>query len=95
MPITIRDVEKVASLAKLRLSEDEKKKYLKQLNDILSYVEKLNELDTSDIEPVSHVNEVMNVLREDKVTPSLPRNEALKNAPRRGDGFFKVPKVIK
>lgn len=94
MAVTIKDVEHIAKLAKLEFNEDEKVKFTEQFNEILAFMEKLNELDTSNVEPLSHVIELQNVFREDKVKPSIPTEEALKNAPAKTDKFFKVPKVI-
>ncbi|MBI4549232.1 MAG: Asp-tRNA(Asn)/Glu-tRNA(Gln) amidotransferase subunit GatC [Ignavibacteriae bacterium] len=94
MPVTINDVEHVAKLARLELTEAEKEKFSQQLNTILSYMEKLNEPDTTTVEPLSHVIELSNIFREDKVKPSYPKEEMLKNAPARTEKFFKVPKVI-
>ena len=94
MAVTINDVEHIAQLAKLSFSDEEKAKFTEQFNEILSFMEKLNELDTSNVEPLSQVIELHNVLREDVVKPSLPTEEALKNAPSKTDRFFKVPKVI-
>lgn len=94
MKITKKDVEHVAKLARLRLTEEEKEKFGKQLSDILEYVEKLNELDTARVEPISHVVPLKNVMREDDVKPSLPVEEALANAPAREGKYFKVPKII-
>ncbi len=94
MPVTVQDVEHVAALARLSFSEEEKLKLTAQLNEILRYMEQLNTLDTSNVEPLSHVIEVQNVFREDVQRPSLPREEALKNAPSHTEEFFKVPKVI-
>lgn len=94
MAVDIKDVEHIAQLAKLSFSEEEKARFTEQFNEILSFMEKLNELDTSNVEPLSHVIELQNVLREDTVIPSLPTEEALKNAPAKTDRFFKVPKVI-
>lgn len=94
MPVTIKDVEHIAKLAKLEFSEDEKAKFTEQFNEILTFMEKLNELDTSKVEPLSHVIELQNVFREDVVKPSVSTEEALKNAPVKNDKFFKVPKVI-
>jgi len=94
MAVNIKDVEHIAKLAKLSFSENEKEKFTEQFNEILSFMEKLNELDTSNIEPLSHVIELQNVLRNDNVRPSLPTEEALKNAPAKDEKFFKVPKVI-
>jgi aspartyl-tRNA(Asn)/glutamyl-tRNA(Gln) amidotransferase subunit C len=94
MAVTINDVEHIAKLARLEFSQEEKEKFMGQLNQILQYVEKLNELDTSNVEPLSHVIELQNVFRPDEVQPSIPAEEALKNAPAKKDTFFKVPKVI-
>ena len=94
MAITVKDVEHVAKLARLEFSEAEKEVFSHQLNDILSYMEKLNELDTTNVEPLSHVIDVGNVFREDDVKPSAPIEDVLKNAPARTEQFFKVPKVI-
>ena len=94
MAVTIKDVEHVAKLARLAFTEEEKEKLAHQLNDILTYMEKLNKLDTSKVEPLSHVIELSNVMREDETKPSLPLEEVLKNAPERTEKFFKVPKVI-
>jgi aspartyl-tRNA(Asn)/glutamyl-tRNA(Gln) amidotransferase subunit C len=95
MSVTIKEVEHVATLARLEFTEEEKETFTHQLNDILSYMEKLNELDTSNIEPLSHVIELQNVFRDDTVEQSSPREEMLKNAPSSDEKFFKVPKVIK
>ncbi len=94
MAVTIKDVEHIAKLAKLRFSEEEKVKFTEKFNDILAFIEKMNELDTSKVEPLSHVIELDNVFREDVVKPSLPTEDALKNAPAKTERFFKVPKVI-
>ncbi|RPH37559.1 Asp-tRNA(Asn)/Glu-tRNA(Gln) amidotransferase subunit GatC [bacterium] len=94
MPVTVQDVEHVAALARLSFTEEEKQKLTAQLNEILRYMEQLNTLDTSNVEPLSHVIELQNVFREDALRPSLPREEALKNAPAHTEEFFKVPKVI-
>ena len=94
MAVTLKDVEHVANLARLEFSEEEKKTLMNQLNRILDYMEKLNELDTSKVEPLSHVIPLTNVFREDKVKPSLSVSDVLKNAPAKTDKFFKVPKVI-
>ena len=94
MAVTKKDVEYIAGLARLNFSDEELESYTSQLNEILSYVEKLNQLDTSNVEPLSHPVENVNVFREDKVKPSIDREEALNNAPDRSELFFKVPKVI-
>ena len=76
MKITKKEVEHVALLARLKFSEEEKETFVKQLSGILGYVEKLNEVDTSNIEPTSHVIKMQNVFRDDVVTDSLPREKA-------------------
>ncbi|RKY03090.1 Asp-tRNA(Asn)/Glu-tRNA(Gln) amidotransferase subunit GatB [Candidatus Poribacteria bacterium] len=92
--ITIEEVEAVANLARLEFSEEEKKQFTSQLERILNYIDKLNELDTSDVEPTSHVLPIKNVFRDDVPKPSYPREEMLKNAPDPVEGYFAVPKVI-
>ena len=94
MSITIEDVEKIAKLAKLKKSQEEKEKFTQQLGDILKYMEKLNEVDTENVEPTHHVHDVTNVFREDKVEPWLSQEEATANAPKKFKGHFSVPKVI-
>lgn len=94
MSVTIKDVEHVAKLARLEFSEQEKEKLTHQMNTILEYMEKLEKINTSNVEPLSHVIELSNVMREDEVKPSLTQEEVLKNAPDRTEQFFKVPKVI-
>lgn len=91
--ITIKDVEHVAKLARLELSEDEKVKFSKQLGDILKYVEQMNEVDTTDVEPMSHAIPVVNVMREDAVVSEQTKEELMANAPSKEDGFFRVPKI--
>ena len=94
MAVTLKDVEHIASLARLSFSEDEKVRLTEQMNEILRYMEQLNRLDTSTVEPLSHVIALSNVFREDVMRPSLPREEVLLNAPSHSEEFFKVPKVI-
>jgi aspartyl-tRNA(Asn)/glutamyl-tRNA(Gln) amidotransferase subunit C len=94
MPVTLADVEHVAYLARLQLNESDKAAFLKDLNQILTYVEKINELDTSTVEPTSHVLPLHNVFRNDEMKPSPAKQEMLKNAPDEQDGFFKVPAVL-
>jgi aspartyl-tRNA(Asn)/glutamyl-tRNA(Gln) amidotransferase subunit C len=94
MPVSLKDVEHIARLARLEFSEAEKEKLTHQLNEILMYVEQLNKVDTSNVEPLAHVIELGNRFRQDVVQPGLTSDEALKNAPDRADKFFKVPKVI-
>jgi len=92
--ITKKEVEYVARLARLKLTEEEKEKYTKQLGDILKYINKLSELNTEKVEPTSHVLPLSNVFREDKVKPSLKQEEILANAPEVEYEHFKVKKVI-
>lgn len=94
MSVTKKDVEYIASLSKLKFEENELENFTHQLNDILAYVEKLNELDTENVEPLSHPVENNNVFREDELKPSITTEEALKNAPNKTEEFFRVPKVI-
>lgn len=94
MKISKEQVKHIAMLSRLELSEKEIELYQEQLSRILDYVEKLNEIDTTSVEPTSHVIELKNVFREDEVKPSLSRDEALRNAPDSTDKFFRVPKII-
>ncbi len=94
MSITRKDVEHVANLARLELSDTEKEQFEGQLNAILKYAEKLNQLDTDGIEPTSHVLPLANVMREDTVRPSWPIEKVLLNAPEEEGGQFKVPPVL-
>ena len=94
MSVTIKEVERIAHLARIILEEDEKKELTGQMNEILAYIDKLNELDTDDVEPMSHPLDLKNVYRDDEEKDSLPQSKALENAPSKTDKFFKVPKVI-
>ena len=95
MTITSELVEYIAKLAKLEFSEEEKVKLAKELSQILEYIEKLNELSTDTVEPLSHTTEMTNAFRKDEVRPSLPAEVAVEPAPSKSGTFFKVPKVIK
>lgn len=88
-------VEKLANLARLKFNEAEKQEIKNDLQRMIVFVEKLNELDLENVEPLLHMSEEVNVLREDEVKGSVSRADALKNAPSHDDEFFKVPKVIK
>ncbi|HEX7550524.1 MAG TPA: Asp-tRNA(Asn)/Glu-tRNA(Gln) amidotransferase subunit GatC [Candidatus Methylomirabilis sp.] len=92
--ITRAEVEHVARLARLELTEDEKERMTAQLDAILGYMDKLNALDTSQVEPTTTVIPMVSVMRDDVVRPSLDREEALANAPDRADAFFRVPRII-
>ncbi len=94
MEITKQEVEKVAKLARLHVTESEKDAFAKQLSQILTHVEKLNQYDTKGIEPTSTILGQVNVFREDIVRPSLPTEKALANAPEREADGFCVPKII-
>lgn len=94
MSVSKDDVKKIAELARLEFTENEIEELNVDLNKILGYVEKLNELDTENVEPLSHPIENNNVFREDKVQESISREKALKNAPDSSSEHFKVPKVI-
>ena len=94
MALTREEVLHVAELARLSLSPEEIELFTGQLNEILAYVEKLQELDTSGVAPLAHVIPLGNVFREDQVQECLPREEALKNAPARENGNFLVPRII-
>jgi aspartyl-tRNA(Asn)/glutamyl-tRNA(Gln) amidotransferase subunit C len=87
-------VEKVAHLARLEVSEDEKELFAHQLSDILDHAEKLNELDTEDIAPTAHALPIQNVFRKDEVRASLDREAVLANAPQKDEGMFKVPQIV-
>jgi len=92
--LSTSDVEYVAKLARLEVTEAEKEKFTAQLNDILLYIDKLNELDTQGVAPMSHAIAVTNAFREDKIAESLGTQKALANAPDARGEFFRVPKVI-
>jgi aspartyl-tRNA(Asn)/glutamyl-tRNA(Gln) amidotransferase subunit C len=94
MTILKDQVEQVANLARLKLTEEQKEHFTKQLNNILCFAEKLNELDTEQVKPTSHICTMSNVMREDKIIPSLSREKTLMNAPDQKDGMFRVPAVF-
>ncbi|NEP16514.1 MAG: Asp-tRNA(Asn)/Glu-tRNA(Gln) amidotransferase subunit GatC [Leptolyngbya sp. SIO4C1] len=92
--IDLDQVRKVAHLARLEITADEAQQLTEQLNSILDYVEQLNELDTSDIEPTTRAIEVSNITRTDELKPFAEREAILDCAPAREDDFFKVPKIL-
>jgi aspartyl-tRNA(Asn)/glutamyl-tRNA(Gln) amidotransferase subunit C len=92
--VTKQEVEKIAELARLEFNENEIAHLTNEMNQILHHMDKLNELDTSNVEPLLHPIEVKNVFREDELKESINREDALKNAPEKDEEFFKVPKVI-
>jgi len=88
------DVRYVAHLARLELTAEEERRFGEQLGQVLRYIEKLRELDVTGVEPTAHALPRVNVLRADIVQPSLPRAEALRNAPAQANGLFIVPKIV-
>ena len=94
MKITPQEIAHVASLARLYMSQEEAGAMAQQLDEILTYVAKLNELDTEGIIPTTHAISIVNAFREDEVKPSLSRNEALTNGPGQNGEAFVVPRVI-
>ena len=91
--ITIKDVEHVAKLARLELTEKEKEMFTHQLGDVLEHVEKMNEVDTTNVEPMNHPIDFYNVMREDNKIYENTREELMQNAPDIEGEFFKVPKI--
>ncbi len=92
--ISMKDVEHVARLARLELSAAEKERMRKELDGILSYIDKLRAVDTRGVEPTSHAVPLTNVMRDDTEVASLPQEEMLANAPDRHGELFRVPKII-
>jgi aspartyl-tRNA(Asn)/glutamyl-tRNA(Gln) amidotransferase subunit C len=92
--IQLEDVKKVALLSRLELNEEELQTMTSQMAAILDYVEQLQELDTDGVEPMAHAIEMRNVFRDDVATPSLPREQALANAPDQDGEFYRVPAIL-
>jgi len=92
--ISKKEVEHIAWLARIELSEDEKGLFTGQFNDILRFFEKIDEVDTERVPPTYHVLDLVNVYREDEVSASLPIEEALKNAPKKERRFLKAPRIV-
>jgi aspartyl-tRNA(Asn)/glutamyl-tRNA(Gln) amidotransferase subunit C len=88
------EVEHIAWLAHIELSDKEKTLFTEQFNEILEYFKKIDEVDTERIEPAYHVLDLKNVSRKDKITPSLSTKEAMKNAPKKEKKFFKAPRIV-
>ncbi|MBS1509862.1 MAG: Asp-tRNA(Asn)/Glu-tRNA(Gln) amidotransferase subunit GatC [Bacteroidetes bacterium] len=88
-------IDKLANLARLQFNETEKEGIKNDLQRMIQFVEKLNEVDTDGVEPLLHMSDSVNVLREDEIQGSISRKDGLKNAPLHDEQFFKVPKVIK
>ncbi len=94
MKIDDQIIEKISGLAYLEFGEEEKEKIRQDLEQILTFVEKLKELDTENVEPLVYLSDKTDVLREDRMIPTISNEEALLNAPEKSGRFFKVPKVI-
>lgn len=94
MRLTRENIESVAYLSRLELSDEEKDKFTDHINRLLDNFEKLQELDTSDVEPTSHVIPVANIFRKDESRPSLPPDEVVANGPQVADNCFVVPRVV-
>jgi len=92
--ISKNEVEHVALLARLKLSEEETDQYTEQMNSILEYAAMLQQIDTREVSPTAHAVQLSNVLREDEVKPSMPQAKVLENAPEAEDGFFRVPRIV-
>lgn len=94
MLVSIEEVEKIASLSMLYVSEDDKKMLQESLETILAHAQRLNELDTENVKPTTYILKQQNVFREDEAAPAMERDELLKNAPEKEDGYFIVPQVV-
>ena len=94
MRLSQQEVEHIALLSRLKLTDEERERMTTQLNDIMRFFEQLGELDTSDVEPTSHVIPMSNVLRADEARPSLPVEDVLESAPERVGDTFRVPRVV-
>ncbi len=94
MIIDEKTVENISQLARLELSAEEKKNMKSDMNSVLDWMQKLNEIDTNDVEPLIHMSYETNVLRTDEPKESLDHDRALKNAPKKDSNYFRVPKVI-
>ncbi|HUY00137.1 MAG TPA: Asp-tRNA(Asn)/Glu-tRNA(Gln) amidotransferase subunit GatC [Candidatus Deferrimicrobium sp.] len=92
--ITKEQVEHIAWLAHIKVSDDEKEKFTNLFNDILEYFQKIDEVDTSDVEYTFHGVQIKNVLREDVVCPSLSKEDAFKNVPKKDKDFIKAPRMV-
>lgn len=94
MPLTLEQVRHIARLARLRLTDEEERRYAEQLSAILDYAERLKRVETSDVPPTTGVQDLQAPLRPDTPRPSLPRDRALANAPASADGMFLVPPIL-
>ena len=94
MKVDKNTVEKIAHLAKLEMNDEQSQKMASEMSKILDWMEKLNEVNTDKVEPLIHISQEVNVLREDEVSNELEHEKGLKNAPKRDSNYFRVPKVI-
>jgi aspartyl-tRNA(Asn)/glutamyl-tRNA(Gln) amidotransferase subunit C len=94
MKVTLNTIKHVANLARLNLTSDEMNKLTFEMENILSYVDMLDELDMENVEPTAHIMSIHNVLRDDEIHDSFDREDILKNAPSQDKGCFKVPKIV-
>lgn len=94
MKINTDTVDKIAHLARLEFENEAKEQIVKDMNNMLAFVDKLSELDTSNVEPLIYMSDEVNVLREDEIKPEITQQEALKNAPKHDSDYFKVPRMI-
>ena len=94
MNIDKNTLQKIAHLSRLEVNEKEEQAMIKDLNEIITWVEQLNEVDTTDVEPLTNMSQEVNVFREDKVGEHLDHEKALKNAPKKDKDFFRVPKYL-
>ena len=88
------DVDYVSKLANLPLTDKEKAVFEKQLKDVLTYISKLNEIDTDEVEPIAHIADLVNITRGDETSPSLSQEDAIKNSPKTHNGFFEVDAIF-
>ena len=92
--ISKEEIEHIAELAHIQLNEKEKEVFTDQFNDILDFFNEIDKVNTDGVPPTHHTLSVSNVYREDKITPSLSKEDALKNAPKKERGYFKAPRII-
>jgi aspartyl-tRNA(Asn)/glutamyl-tRNA(Gln) amidotransferase subunit C len=95
MEVNDKLIEKLSDLSRLKFNDEEKEEIKKDLQQMISFIDKMNEVNTNDVEPLLHMTNEVNILREDEVKGMISQEDALKNAPVHDDSFFKVPKVIK
>jgi len=94
MAATDVDIKYIAHLARIEITPEEEKNLHDKLGNIITFIEKLKELDVTNVEPTAHAVPMVNVTRTDEITPSLPHGEAMRNAPAAANGLFVVPKIV-